>query len=108
MDAENLEVSQPKKRGAPRLLDLDPNMAYSDYRKINQKQSYESNPRRKADKKVLTKDEIRENNLEHARKYYIRNRDKIIMQIMGAKKRRKKSDLKMLQAIRFKKKSRSI
>ena len=102
MDEENLEVSQPKKRGKPRLLDLDPNMPYSDYRKIYQKHYYESNPRRKTDKKVLTEEEIREKNLEYARKYYIRNRDKIIMQIMEAKKRRKESDLKMLQSIRLK------
>ena len=88
MYEQNLDVSQPKKRGKPRLLDLDPNMPYSDYRTICQKHYYESNPRRKTEKKVLTEEEIRERNLEYARKCYIRNKEKIVMQIVEAKKRR--------------------
>lgn len=54
MDEENVDVPQPTKRGKPSLLDLDPNMSYSDYRKIFQNHYYEANPREKMEKKVLT------------------------------------------------------
>lgn len=96
MDAETQteEIKASKKKGRARMLtNLDPSLPFPEYRKIYQRMYYEANPRPKPPpKKIkLSEEEIRQKNLEYAKRYYEKHREKIILQIMEAQRRKKET-----------------
>ena len=96
MDAETHteEIKTQKKKGRARMLtNLDPSIPFPEYRQIYQRMYYEANPRPKPPpKKIkLSEEEIRQKTLEYAKRYYEKHREKIILQIMEAQRRKKEA-----------------
>ena len=102
MESEDktLEVSvEPiavKKRGKPRKVEADPNLPFAEYRKLYQKERYTLRPRTPKPKppkppreKKRTEEETRQMNLEYAKRYYIKHKERIIQQILEARSRKK-------------------
>ena len=92
VDAET-QYEKPKRATKPRKLPY-PDLTLPEYRRLYQREYYRSNPRPKPppkEKVKPTEEAIRQKNLEHAKRYYERNRDKIIAQIMEAQRRRKEA-----------------
>jgi hypothetical protein len=99
MDSEDktLEVTvesiAPKKRGKPRKVEADPNLPFTEYRKLYQKEYYTLHPRTPKPKppreKKRTEEETRQMNLEYAKRYYIKHKERIIQQILEARNRKK-------------------
>ena len=79
-----------QKKGKPRKLDVDPNMSYIEYRRLNQNLNYKERPRY-IPKPKKSPGEIKEREREKARQYYEANKEKMKAQIIEADKRKREA-----------------
>ena len=94
MEVETQTVEITRKRGKPRKLDADPNLSYNEYRRLYQNNYYKLHPRTPT-KVKLTEEQVRQRDLEYAKKYYERNKERMIAQIMEAQRRKREEKNKL-------------